>query len=85
MTTEQLKQLFIDTDYPHTSGTPEELKAAEYLKARCEALGVPAHLEGFRVAMAEMESCSVTADGEEIPCRRACATSAPSPSTAAPG
>ena len=69
MTTEQLKQLFIDTDYPHTSGTPEELKAAEYLKARCEALGVPAHLEGFRVAMADMEACSVTADGEDIPCK----------------
>ncbi len=69
MTKEQLKQLFIDTDYPHASGTPEELKAAEYLKARCEALGVPAHLEGFRVAMADMEACSVTADGEDIPCK----------------
>ena len=69
MTAEQLKQIFLDTDYPHTSGTPEELKAAEYLKACCEAMGVPARLESFRVAMAEMEACSVTADGEEIPCK----------------
>ena len=69
MTHDELKQIFLDTDYPHTSGTPEELKAAEYLRSRCEALGVPARLEGFRVAMAEMEACSVTADGEEIPCR----------------
>ena len=52
MTTDQLKQIFLDTDYPHTSGTPEELKAAEYLKACCEALGVLAHLESFQVAMA---------------------------------
>ena len=69
MTAEQLKQIFLDTDYPHTSGTPEELKAAEYLKACCGAIGVPARLESFRVAMAEMEACSVTADGEEIPCK----------------
>ena len=69
MTREQLKQLFLDTDYPHTSGTPEETKVAEYLKARCEALGVPARLESFPVAMAEMESCSVTAGGREIPCK----------------
>ncbi|MBQ6173535.1 MAG: M28 family peptidase [Clostridia bacterium] len=69
MTNEQLKQIFLDTDYPHTSGTPEERKVAEYLKARCEALGVPARLESFPVAMAEMEACSVTADGEEIPCK----------------
>ena len=69
MTTDQLKQIFLDTDYPHTSGTPEELKAAEYLKACCEALGVPAHLESFQVAMADMEACSVTADGEDISCK----------------
>ncbi|MBR4459124.1 MAG: M28 family peptidase [Clostridia bacterium] len=69
MTNEQLKQIFLDTNYPHTSGTPEERKVAEYLKARCEALGVPARLESFPVAMAEMEACSVTADGEEIPCK----------------
>ncbi len=69
MTPEQLKQLFLDTDYPHVSGTPEELKTAEYLKGRCEALGVTAHLENFRVAMAEMTACSVTADEMEIPCK----------------
>ncbi len=69
MTNGQLKQIFLDTDYPHTSGTAEELKTAEYLKERCEALGVQAHLESFQVAMAEMEACSVSADGEEIPCK----------------
>ena len=64
-----LRQIFKDTDYVHRSGTPEELRAAEYLKARCEALGVPARLESFPVPMAEMEEAHVWADEKEIPCR----------------
>ena len=64
-----LKQLFTDTDYVHRSGTPEELRAAEYLKSRCEELGVPARLEAFPVAMAEIEEAHVYADGLEIPCK----------------
>ena len=69
MTEKQLSALFLDTAFPHTSGTPEELRVAEILKSRCEALGVPARLESFRVAMADMISCSVSADGKEIPCK----------------
>ncbi len=63
------KQFFKDTDYVHRSGTPEELRAAEYLKARCEALGVPARLEAFPVPMGEIEEARVLADGKEIPCK----------------
>ena len=63
------KKFFLDTDYVHRSGTPEELQAAEYLKARCEELGVPARLESFPVPMAEMEEAHVYADGKDIPCR----------------
>ena len=69
MDQKQLKQIFLDTDFVHWSGTPEELKVAEYLKAKCEGLGVPAHLEGFRVASADIESAQVLADGKEIPCK----------------
>ena len=69
MTYEQMKQIFTDTDFVHRSGTPEELRVAEYLKARCEELGVPARLEAFPVAMAEIEEARVLADGREIPCR----------------
>ena len=69
MTEAQLKEIFVATDFPHTSGTPEELRVAEFLVSRCQALGVPARLESFRVPMAEMESCSVTADGRNIPCK----------------
>ena len=69
MNQKKLKQIFLDTDFVHRSGTPEELRVAEYLKAQCESLGVPARLEGFRVAMAEIEEARVFADGEEIPCK----------------
>ena len=47
MTQETMKKIFQDTDFVHTSGTPEELRVAEYLKARCEALGVAARIEAF--------------------------------------
>lgn len=69
MNTRALKKIFLDTDYVHRSGTPEELQAAEYLKARCEELGAPARLESFPVPMGEIEEARVLADGKEIPCR----------------
>ena len=69
MNTRALKKIFLDTDFVHRSGTPEELRAAEYLKARCEELGVPARLESFPVPMGEIEEAHVFADGKEIPCR----------------
>ncbi len=69
MNQRKLKQIFLDTDYVHTSGSAEELRAAEYLKARCEEMGVSAHLEGFSVPMGEIEEAVLLADGKEIPCR----------------
>ena len=69
MDQKQLKQIFLDTDFVHKSGTAEELKVAEYLKAQCEALGVPARIEPFPVAMGDIEEAHVYADGEEIPCK----------------
>lgn len=59
-------QIFKDTDFVHRSGTAEELRVAEYLKARCEAMGVNARIEGFRVPMAEIEESHVYIDGAEI-------------------
>ena len=69
MTQERMKRIFTDTDFVHCSGTPEELRVAEYLRAQCDALGVPARIEAFDVAMGEMEEAHVYADGREIPCR----------------
>ena len=67
MDTRKMRQIFLDTDFVHRSGTPEELQVANYLKEQCEALGVPARLEAFPVAMAEIETARVEADGREIP------------------
>lgn len=64
-----LEKLFLDTDFPHVGGTDKELQVAEYLKAECEKLGAKAHLEPFRVSMAEMEEAHVYADGQEITCK----------------
>lgn len=64
-----LEKLFLNTNFPHVGGTEKELQVAEYLKTECEELGVRAHIEGFRVAMADMEEAHVYADGEEITCQ----------------
>ena len=69
MTQEKMNQIFMDTNFVHRSGTPEELQVAEYLKAQCEDLGVPARIEAFPVAMAEIQEAHVVADGREIPCK----------------
>ena len=65
----ELKRIFDDTDWVHRSGTNAEKRAAEYLKGRCEALGVRAWLEPFNVPMGEIEEAEVLADGRSIPCR----------------
>ena len=69
MNSKALKKIFRDTDYVHTSGTPEEKRAAEYLKERCEELGVDARLEPFAVPMGDIEEAHVYADGKEIPAK----------------
>ena len=69
MDIERLFKVFEDTAYVRMGGTPEELRAAEYLKAACEEFGFPARIEGFRVPMGEVEESRVEIDGREIPCR----------------
>ena len=64
-----LQHIFEATDFVHASGTKEEMKVAEFLKSQCEELGVSAHIEGFRVAMGDIESVHLFADGQEIPCK----------------
>ena len=65
----KLQSIFDQTDFVHASGTKEELQVANYLKEQCETLGVPAKLEGFRVAMGEIEEAHLYADGMEISCK----------------
>ena len=68
MDIKKIKKILKDTAFPHVSGTPEELKVAEYLAAECRALGVEPKIEEFRVAGGEIKKAKLTADGKEIPC-----------------
>ena len=73
MNKKQVRQILKDTDFIHTSGSPEELKVAEYLKARCEERGVKAWLESIPVEMAEVRHAKLTVKDaagreQEIPC-----------------
>ena len=45
------QEIFDRTAFPHTSGTAEELKTAEYLKDLCEELGAQAHLESLHLKL----------------------------------
>ena len=69
MNAKDIMQIFSDTAYVRTGGSSEELRCAEYLAARCEKLGIPAHLETFEVDMATMHEAVLLADGESIPCK----------------
>ena len=64
-----LQQIFDNTDFVHASGTKEELQVAEYLKTQCENMGVASRIEGFRVAMGEIKTAHLYADGEEVTCK----------------
>jgi len=69
MNTEKIMQIFKDTAYVHTGGSREELTAAEYLKAACEALGHKAWIEPFTVPMATIQTAVFEADGVSVPCK----------------
>ena len=51
MTGEQIMEIFKDTAYIRTGGSPEELRCAEYLLSRCAPFG-QAVIEPFAVQMA---------------------------------
>lgn len=69
MDAKQIMQIFEDTAYVRTGGSPEELRCAEYLAERCARLGLEARIESFPVEMAEMQEALLLADGQRIPCK----------------
>lgn len=69
MDLQKIDQIFQDTAYIRTGGSPEELKCAEYLKGLCEKMGQKAWLEAFEVPMADMVEAALYIDGKEIPCK----------------
>ena len=65
----RIQKIFADTAYIHTGGSPEELKAAEYIRDVCADFGVTATIEEFDVQMATIQEEVLTVDGVEIPCK----------------
>ncbi len=64
-----MMQYFKDTAYVRLGGSPEELKAAEYLVSCCKEFGGEAAIETFPVDMATLETAEFYADGEKITCK----------------
>ena len=64
----QIMQIFEDTAYVRMGGSAEELRAAEYLKAKCAEFGCEATIEAFEVHMATMQKAVLTVDGKQIVC-----------------
>ena len=69
MTNEKIMQMFRDTAYVRTGGSPEELACAKYLQQQCAELGLDARLESFEVDMATIHKAELWVDGEQIPCK----------------
>lgn len=69
MNKDQIMQIFKDTAFIRTGGSPEERKCAEYLVSRCKALGLDAAISPFEVPMATIEQAVFTVDGKQIPAK----------------
>ncbi len=65
----KIMQIFEETAWVRMGGSPEEKRCAEYLRSRCEELGVQASLEHFPVDMAQIRQAEFYADGVKIPCK----------------
>jgi len=68
MDANKIMQIFEDMSYVRVGGTPEELKAAQYIQARCAEMGLEAPIESFDLDMATMQEAEFLADGVSIPC-----------------
>ena len=69
MDAKQIMKIFEDTAYVRMGGSMEELKAAEYLKGKCEELGFAAEIVPFDVDMATIQEAKLLIDGQEITCK----------------
>lgn len=64
----QIMQIFQDTAYIRTGGSPEELQCAQYIAEACRPYGQAA-VEAFPVQMANIQEAILTVDGKSIPCK----------------
>ncbi|MDD7652596.1 MAG: M28 family metallopeptidase [Candidatus Faecousia sp.] len=64
-----IERIFEETAWVRTGGSPQELRAAEYLQGECRRFGCEAVLEPFPVDMATIRAEGLWVDGREIPCK----------------
>ncbi len=69
MDSTMIMKIFEDTAYVRMGGSPEELKAAQYLQHLCAQMGLQARLEEFDVDMATMHEATLIVDGAPIECK----------------
>ena len=65
----EFMKIFADTAYVRMGGSPEELRAAQYLQQVCADMGMQAVLEPFAVEMSNLHEASLTVDGVQTPCK----------------
>jgi len=69
MDAKKIMDIFAQTAYVRMGGSPEELKAARYLKEQVAELGLEAEIRPFDVDMATIEEAVLLVDGQEITCK----------------
>ena len=69
MDAREIMEIFAETAYTRTGGSPEELRCAEYLAEKCAGMGLLAQIEPFPVEMASIQEARLTVDGIEVPCK----------------
>ena len=69
MDVNQIMNIFVDTAYVRMGGSPEELKAAQYLQGKCAEMGLEAKIVPFDVDMATIHEAQFLADGVSVTCK----------------
>ncbi len=64
-----IKRILKDTAYPHTAASPEEMRCLTYLQQRCDAMGLPTHIEAFPIQRANIHFASLIVDGNIYSCK----------------
>ena len=68
MDAKKIMKIFEDTAYVRMGGSPEELKAAQYIQQQVAEMGLTATIEGFPVQMATMQEAQLLIDGVSVTC-----------------
>lgn len=64
---ERAWQAIKDLSYERVTGTEDEKRAAEYLKAACAKLGVEAQIETYEIDQSTVEKAALTVGGKSYP------------------